>query len=240
MTTTTDTREALLVAVADYNPVQVLALALETYEKFGFVRSGQGYVKFDDNGENRVVVQDSKTMLSELIMSQTQPSIKSMTTATEICKKFQGKFMMKKMNGTINDFENNVAKALSAGNELSKFQIAIIASIPNMNIIDAHRTKVETKLEELRFDSEYFGEIKTRYDISVEIIDCKYIQSSGVYMITSVHNNRDIIKFWWRDQPDINDIIQGKTIRLRGTAHRHEVGRFSNAKETLVNRVKIY
>ncbi|MDA9302724.1 hypothetical protein N8072_00950 [bacterium] len=234
------TRESLLENVAEYTPVHVLALALETYEKHGFVRSGQGYVKLDHNGENGILVQDSKTMISQLIVSQAQPTEQSLNKAKEICDKFQGKFMMKKMNGTINDFEGNVAKALNAGNELTAFQIAIIASIPNMNKVDEQRAKVEDKIEELRFKSAYFGELKTRYDISVDVLDCKFIQSSGVYMITAVHNNQDVIKFWWRDQPDINDLIEGKTVRVRGTVHRHEIGRFSNSKETMLNRVKIH
>ena len=91
----------------------------------------------------------------------------------------------------------------------------------------------------MRFDSEYFGEVKQRYDIEVEVMDVKFIQSSAVYMITTVYNKKDIIKFWWRDQPDLTDIIDGRVINIRGTVNRHEVGKYTQAKETMLNRVKI-
>ena len=58
-------------------------------------------------------------------------------------------------------------------------------------------------------------------------------------MITTLEKNKNIVKFWWRDQPDISDIIEGKTIRIRGTVNRHEQGKYTSAKETMMNRVKI-
>jgi len=79
----------------------------------------------------------------------------------------------------------------------------------------------------------------TRYDIDVDVLDVKYIQSSDVFMITTVYNKENIIKFWWREQPDISDIINEKTISIRGTVKAHELSKFSGAKETLINRVKI-
>ena len=59
-------------------------------------------------------------------------------------------------------------------------------------------------------------------------------------MITTVQNSKNIVKFWWRDQPDISDIIDGKTIRVRGTVNKHEKSKYTNAQETMLNRVKIY
>ena len=59
-------------------------------------------------------------------------------------------------------------------------------------------------------------------------------------MITTVQNSKNIIKFWWRDQPDISDIIDGKVIHVRGTVNKHEKSKYSNAHETMINRVKIY
>ena len=85
----------------------------------------------------------------------------------------------------------------------------------------------------------YFGTRGKRYDINVKVLDVKFIQTSDVYMITTVYAEKDIVKFWWRDQPDISDIINGKTIKIRGTVNKHELSKYTNAKETMVNRVKI-
>lgn len=239
MSNTTTNKKDLLVAFAEYTPLQTLALAIKVYDENGFVRSGESYSVYDDEGVYVKTISDSKTQLTELMVNQTQPTEELLAQADVIMKKFNSKFMMKKMSTGLNDFESHVATAFNAGNSLTKFQIAIIASIPNMNSIDKVRQKVEDRLETLQFKSEHFGEVRTRYDIQVEVVDCKFIQNSGVYIITCVHNDQDIVKFWWRDQPDINNIINGKTIRMRGTVNKHEIGRFSNAKETMFNRVKI-
>ena len=94
-------------------------------------------------------------------------------------------------------------------------------------------------MAQLKHSSQFFGNKGTRYDINVQIIDVKYIQTSSVYMITGVYAGKDIIKFWWRDQPDLSDIITGKTVRIRGTVNKHENSKYTGAKETMLNRVKI-
>lgn len=235
----TMTKQELLNAVAEYNPVQTLALALSVYDKHGFVRSGEGYNVYDSEGNYTHTVEDTKTQVMAAMKEDEQPSAEYLAQAEQVKDKFEAKFMMKKFGNSLTDFENNVAKAFAAGNSLSSFQVAIIASIPNMNKIDEKRKMVQDRIEEVRFTSEYFGEMRTRYDLEVEVLDCKFIQSSGVYMITTIHANKDIIKFWWRDQPDISDIIEGKTVRVRGTVHRHETGKYTQSKETMINRVKI-
>ena len=220
----------------NYNATQVLALAFSVYESQGFIRSGEGYTDYKD-AENPVEVKDNKTHVLDMMALGTQPSEKHIAVATETIDKFNGKFMLKKLTGGLTKFEQGVSSAFS--DELTNFHVAVIASIPHMNEIDKKRQAVSDKIEALRFDSEYFGEVRQRYNISVEVIDVKFIQSSGVYMITSVYKDKDIIKFWWRDQPDISDIIDGKTITLRGTVNKHEKSKYTNAKETMLNRVKI-
>ena len=108
-----------------------------------------------------------------------------------------------------------------------------------MNNVDIKRKKITDRIESVRFDSEFIGELRKRYDLTIEVLDVKFIQSTGVYMITGLHKNKNIIKFWWRDQPDISDLINGKTVTLRGTVNKHEDSKYSNAKETMFNRVKI-
>lgn len=233
------TKQELLNAVAEYNPVQTLALALSVYDKHGFVRSGEGYNVYDNEGNYTHTVEDTKTQVMNAMKACEQPSAEYIAQAEKVKDKFEAKFMMKKFGNGLTDFENNVAKAFAAGNSLTSFQVAIIASIPNMNKIDEKRKMVEDRIDELRLKSKYFGQVRHRYDLEVEVLDCKFIQNSGVYMITTIHANKDIVKFWWRDQPDVSDIIEGKTIRIRGTVNRHEHGKFSLAEETMFNRVKI-
>jgi len=224
--------------ISNYTPQEVLALGVQTYNSQGFVRSGDGYIKVHpETGETFITVKDNKSLILDLIDANNRPSQEDMQEAKVIMDKFSGKFMLKKLQGSLSRFETSVSDAFTT--DLTNFTVAVIASIPHMNVIDKVRQNITDKIEELRFKSDYFGEIRTRYDIAVEIIDVKFIQTSGVYMITSVHNNTDIIKFWWRDQPDISDIIDGKTVNIRGTVLKHENSKYSKAKETMLNRVKI-
>lgn len=224
----------------DIKPVECLALAIEVYNAQGFIRSGEGYKKVDyETGDVIEEAHDNKSVLIDKIKAGHKPSDKLITEATQIIDKFEGRYMLKKLTSSLSNFEQGVSDAF-ASNELTNFNVAVIASIPHMNEVDKKRKVVEDKIESLRFDSEFFGNKGTRYDLELEVIDVKYIQSSSVFMITTVHNSKDIIKFWWRDQPDISDIIDGKRIHVRGTVNKHEKSKYSNAKETMLNRVKIH
>lgn len=221
----------------DYNPQAVLAFAVDVYKQQGFVRSNEGYAVFDDEGNQTGFVNDNKTCIIHLMESKAQPSDQSLDVAKKIIEKFNGKLMVKKLTGKLTSFEKSVSDSFV--NELSPFTVAVIASIPHMNEVDKKRSAIDDKLEQLKFTSEYFGEPKQRYDIEVEVLDVKFIQSSGIYMITTIYGDKHVIKFWWRDQPDLSDLIDGKRIHIRGTVNRHEIGKYSGCQETLMNRVKI-
>lgn len=224
----------------DIKPVEALALAIETYNQQGFIRSGEGYKSVDlDTGKVMEETKDNKSIVIEKITAGMKPSEENITEAQAMIDKFNGRYMLKKLTSSLSNFESGVAQAFDT-DQLTNFNVAVIASIPHMNEVDKKRKAVEDKIEELRFESEYFGDKGQRYDLEVEVIDVKYIQSSSVYMITTVQGKKNIIKFWWRDQPDISDIIDGKVIHVRGTVNKHEKSKYTNAQETMLNRVKIY
>lgn len=224
----------------EVSPVTALALAIQVYNKQGFIRSGDGFTRIGPDGEQTVETFDNKTLLINAIQAGSVPVEEDVKLAEQIITKFNGRYMLKKLNGSLNNFESGVSQAFGVtDNQLTKFNLAILASIPHMNEIDKKRKSVEDKFEELRFQSEFLGTKGKRFDVDVTIIDVKFIQSSGVFMISGVVSGKDIIKFWWRDQPDISDIIDGKTIRIRGTVNKHEKSKYTNCHETMLNRVKI-
>jgi hypothetical protein len=158
--------------------------------------------------------------------------------ANNLINSINGKLMLKKMTNTLNNFESNVVKALSEA-DVNKFSISIIASLPHSVSIDKKREVIADRMSGLKHSSQYFGEKGKRFDIDVEVLDVKFIQTSNVYMISTCYAEKDIVKFWWRDQPDISDIIANKTIKIRATVNKHELSKYTGAKETMVNRVKI-
>ena len=218
--------------------VDVMAAAIQVHETQGFIKSGQGYTDHSDP-ENPVIIEDNKSCIVDIIenpkMNFTEEQI---TKANDLITVINGKLMIKKMTNNLNSFESNVVKSLSEAN-VNKFTVSIIASLPHSVNIDKKREEVEDKLSSLKHSSQYLGDRGKRYDLSVEVMDVKFIQTSNIYMITTVYAKKDLIKFWWRDQPDISSIINGKNIKIRATVNKHELSKYTNAKETMVNRVKI-
>lgn len=223
----------------NYSTIDVIAASILVYKDQGFIKSGYGHVEYDNEGKAVREIKDNKTMILEMLANPktakfTDEQIKD---ANNLVDSINGKMMLKKLTGKLNNFEGNVVKAISSSP--TNFYVSIIASLPHSIAIDKKRESVNDKMAQLKHSSNYFGNKGTRYNISINILDVKFIQTSSVYMITGIYAGKDIIKFWWRDQPDLSDIITGKTISIRGTVNKHENSKYTNAKETMLNRVKI-
>lgn len=223
--------------IQDCSVVDIIAASIIVYNDQGFIKSGYGHVEYDDEGNVIREVKDNKSMINDMLTKGVSFTDEQITQANELADSINGKMMLKKLTGQLNNFEANVVKALSE--TPNNFAVSIIASLPHSIAIDKKREAVNDRMAQLKHSSQFFGNKGTRYDINVQIIDVKYIQTSSVYMITGVYAGKDIIKFWWRDQPDLSDIITGKTVRIRGTVNKHENSKYTGAKETMLNRVKI-
>jgi hypothetical protein len=221
----------------NYTHVDVMAAAIQVFNTQGFIRSGTGYSVRDPESGNYTDVKDNKSAVMELLMAGYSPSENDISAAQEVINNLNGKLMLKKMTNTLNTFEQGLVKAISE--PLTNFHLSIIASIPNSVVIDKKREKFNDRIALLKNHSQHYGVKQRRYDLILEILDVKYIQSTSVYIITGLTDDRDIIKFWWRDQPDISDIIDGCVVNVRGTVINHELNKFNGAKETMLNRVSI-
>jgi hypothetical protein len=221
----------------DYTPVDALAIAFEVYEDQGFIRSGDGYSVWNDETQDYTRTFDNKTIIIEKMKSGYRPSEDNMTRSSEYIDKVVGKLMFKKMSGSMNSFDSSIVKATSE--DLTNFSVAVIASMPHGAMVNEKRERLEERMSFIKHSSEYFGNKGTRYDLEAVVLDAKYIQSREVYMITLLHNDRDVLKFWWSQQPDLCDLMENKTIKFRGTVNRHETNKYTQCKETIINRVKI-
>ena len=223
--------------IQDCSVADIIAASIVVYKSQGFVKSGYGHYEYDDDGNIIKEIKDNKSMISDMLFAGKTFNDEELKEANELADTINGKMMLKKLTGQLSNFESNVVKAL---NETpNNFAVSIIASLPHSIAIDKKREQVNDRMGQLKHSSMFFGEKGKRYDISVDILDVKFIQTSNVYMITGVYAGKDLIKFWWRDQPDVSDIITGKTVGMRGTVNKHENSRYTGAKETMLNRVKI-
>lgn len=223
-----------------YTPVEVLALAFKAQYQQGFIRSGEGYKRWNTETEDYDVVKDNKTIILEWMHNEVRPESATIERAQQEIDRINGKMMLKRMSDSMTNFETNLVKAFDEKQPVTNFNVSIIASIPNSVEVDRKREMVADRLEKLIATSNYVAQPRERVDMYVEVLDVKFIQNSGVYMITTVHNDKHVVKFWWRDQPDISDIIEGRKIQIRGTVNKHETNKYhNNIKETMLNRVKI-
>ena len=117
----------------EVSPVDALALAIQVYDKQGFIRSGDGFTRIGPDGQQTVETYDNKTLLIQAIQAGSVPSSENVEKAKEIITKFNGRYMLKKLNGSLNNFESGVSQAFGVtDNQLTKFNLAILASIPHM------------------------------------------------------------------------------------------------------------
>ena len=231
--------------ISNYTPAEILAISFEVFDKQGFIKSGYGYKQptntVDEDG-NQIYedIKDNKTVILQTVKNfngKYIPNQKYVDQAAAEIDRINGKLMLKKMCGGLTNFEGGLVKAIEE--DVNNFHVSILASVPNSLKIDQKREALNDRMAQLKHTSDYVGKKGARYDIEVDVIDVKFIQASDVYMITCVSDNKDIVKFWWREQPDLTDIIEGKTITIRGTVNKQELSKYSNAKETLFNRVKL-
>ena len=225
--------------VTNYTALDAVAFSIEVYNRQGFIKSGGGYSKqvISKDGNNIIEeVEDNKTVINNMMNANSQPNSDHLKQAQILIDKINGKLMLKKITNTLSSFEDNMIKVLNE--DLSKFAVSIIASMPHSMVIDKKRQELAERLATIKHHSNFYGRIGTRYEMEAEVIDTKFIQKASIYMITTLVKT-DLVKFWWKDQPDISDIIDGKTISIRGTVKSHGINRFNDAKETMLNRVKI-
>lgn len=222
-----------------YNSRQVLELAIEVDKTQGFIKSGFGY--FDHESQKRV--NDNKTCILNFVQdlpdAQDIPiSEETKTEASKIVDEFKQELVSKKLMGTLNDFEQSVLNAI--GNETTdNFGVAVIASLPNSFRVLRKRQGLDDFFESNRKTSEFVGKVGERLKFAVDVKDVKFIAKFNIHLVTCINDDGNIVKFFFNREPDIAGILESKRVMLTGKVKTHDVSKFSNCKETVMNYVKI-
>jgi hypothetical protein len=223
----------------EYSVEQVLELAVFVDNAQGFVKSGYGYY----DHENEHMIDDNKTTIFNYMsgaegfdMPEVTDSVRE--RAQEIREHFRTNLVAKKLMGTLNSFEDSVMKAV--GNETTdNFGISVIASLPNSYRVAAKRQGLEDWFDAMRDKSEFVGKIGERMRFAATVKDVKFIAKYGIHLVTCVDNNDNIVKFFFSKEPDIAGLLEGKDVILTGKVKTHDVSKFSQCKETVINYVRI-
>ena len=222
-----------------YDIIEVMTLAIAVDEHQGFIKSGYGYHDYDKKSN----VFDNKTAIARILQQSPEaPEITITQThrdqALELKDYFDSIIVMKKLTGNVNGFEDTVGQLLNH-TEVDNSGVSVIASLPNSLRIQKQRDEMEEFYDEKRHTSEYVGNVGKRFKFSLLIQDIKFIAKYNIHLVTGVEGDVNLVKFFWSKDPDISDILVGKTMDVTGFVKEQSISKFSKCKETVINRVKI-
>lgn len=225
------------VSKTTYNTDSVLALAIAIDREQGFIKSGFGYY---DYGRG-VQVHDNKTAIAMALVATEQTidvTDEDRALAQVIKTSFKEELIAKKLMNKLNQFEESVLNSIAV-DAVDNFGVSILASLPNSYRVQKKRQTLDNWFDAHRATSEFVGKIGDRVKFDVEVKDVKFIAKFGIHLVTCINDDGNIVKFFFNREPDIAGLLEGKRIVLTGKVKTHDVSKFSDCKETVLNYVKI-
>jgi len=220
-----------------YNVDQALQLSVYVDDQQGFIKSGFGFYDSDRGEETK----DNKTAIFQYmngIVDMPEITDQQKERAVEIREYFKGTLVAKKLMGTLNSFEDGVTKSIG-NNETNSFGVSVIASLPNSLRISKKRDDLDNWFDDLRDKSEFIGKRGERLRFGVYVRDVKFIAKYGIHLVTCVDKDENIVKFFFSKEPDIAGLLEGRNVILTGKVKQHDVSKFSQCKETVINYVRV-
>jgi hypothetical protein len=210
-----------------FNIKDVVAVACAVDRINGFVKKSEVYGQ-----------QDKKPNVSFLYEhfcnnEKTECLTADFELAEEIIDYLKG-LSFKALERKLTDFESNVLNFVGS-ETVGKEQLGIAASLPNV-----YRNKLEAdnwtaREAELARTSDYIGQVGQRGEFTAKIENLRYIAKTSSYLVSCSVDDKDILKFF-------SGVASGKvgsTINITGFVKSQGISSYSNAKETMINRIKI-
>lgn len=153
--------------------------------------------------------------------------------AEEIADYLKG-LSFKALERKLTDFETNVLNFVGS-ETVGKEQLGIAASLPNV-----YRNKLEADTWTVREaglarTSDYIGVVGKRSDFTAKIENLRYIARTASYLVSCSVDDKHILKFFSGvASGNIGDILH-----ITGFVKSQNISSYSNAKETMINRIKI-
>lgn len=210
-----------------FNIKEVVAVACAVDRTNGFVKKSDVYSNSDKK--------PNVSFLYEHFCNneKTEYSTVDLELAEEIVDYLKG-LSFKALERKLTDFETNVLNFVG-GETVGKEQLGIAASLPNV-----YRNKLEADMwtareAELARTSDYIGDVGKRCEFTAKIENLRYIAKTSSYLISCSVDNKHILKFF-------SGVASGKVgdaIQITGFVKSQSVSAYSNAKETMINRIKV-
>jgi len=229
----------------DLTIVMQYAVAVTDYQ--GFISSGNGW--YDHETESRH--HDNKTIIGYMLdgnkakdkhakacleLVETDPSIDE--RATQIIEHFQSSLTFKKLSDSLNGFEERVAGFIM-NQSVDRFGVSVAASLPKSYGVDQKREEFSDLMAKYKRTSDYVAKPSQRVSLELKVIDIKYLRNFGNFIVTTVYDDKHVVKFFWNKDPDLTKVMDGKTISITARVKGHEISKYTNCKETMLNYMKI-
>lgn len=211
----------------DFNTKEVVAVSCAVYRANGFVKKGDAFARSD--------VKPNVSFLYEHFCNNEKVEVTEDDTALaeEIIDYLKG-LSFKALERKLTEFETNVLNFVGS-ESVNKTQLGIAASLPNV-----YKNKLEAdtwtlREAELGRTSDYIGKVGSRCEFTAKIENLRYIAKTASYLVSCSVDDKNILKFF--NVSEIGKI--GDMINVAGFVKSQTVSKYSNAKETMINRVKI-
>lgn len=126
----------------------------------------------------------------------------------------------------LSEFDNTALKIAQTDMIFSTYDIAVITSLPSCSERGRQRDAINNRI---KFEGGGFiGTVGSKVTVDLEVLKCNYSQNWGVYYITGMTANKEVVFFGHKNSRNV-----GEKIRVTGNvkAHRDD--------STQLNRVKV-
>ncbi len=216
-------------SLIDFNTKEVVTVSCAVDRINGFVKKSD--VGFGTNVDKKPNVH---FLYQHFCNNETVEVINADTEMAEEIIDYLKGLSFKALERKLTEFETNVLNFVGS-ETVNKSQLGIAASLPNVyrNKLDAD---VWTAREaELGRTSEYIGSVGSRSEFVAKVENLRFIGKTMSYLVSCSVDDKHILKFFSVDKVgEIGDIIN-----ITGFVKSQAVSNYSNAKETMINRIKI-
>ena len=214
--------------VPTYDTKVALAVANNVFRKFGYVRTTEAV-----HGERK----SNKDRVLESLANTPKYTKADLKKANEQIEHYQSLLLLR-LGDKGNDFQDKVLDIIASDN-VKAVQIGVLSSLPHTYTATIEREKRQARDNKLAETSSFVGEQRKRmiFDVVVDMV--RPVKDGTLHIITFLDKHNNIIKSFSSENPANSGIVVGANLQISCWVKGHQINKYTNGKETIVNRLKI-
>ena len=214
--------------VPTYDTKIALAVANNVFRKFGYIRTTEAV-----HGERK----SNKDRVLEVLSTKPKYTKADLKKADEQIEHYQSLLLLR-LGDKGNDFQDKVLDIIASDN-VKALQIGVLASLQHTYHAAIEREKRKKHEMQLAEESSFVGEQRKRmiFDVVVDMV--KPVKDGSLYIMTFLDKSNNVLKSFSPEDPANNGIVAGASLQMSCWVKAHQINKYTNGKETMVNRIKI-